>query len=88
MAEFEVPQPIICSPFEEPAQHWLLQEGTEPQLIPGRRSAHYYYRAPGQEAGSDESAGAGEKIDLPLVNLVRDACNGSRLTPSSSAAQR
>jgi type III restriction enzyme len=72
MAEFEVPQPIICSPFAEPAQHWLLQEGTEPQLIPGRRSAHYYYRAPGQEAGADEGAGAGEKIDLPLVNLVRE----------------
>ena len=72
MAEFEVPQPIICSPFAEPTQHWLLQEGTEPQLIPGRRAAHYYYRAPGQEAGAEEGASAGEKIDLPLVNLVRD----------------
>ena len=57
--------------FAEPAQHWLLQEGAEPQLVPGRRAAHYYYRAPGQEAGAEEGAAAGEKIDLPLVNLVR-----------------
>ena len=71
MAEFEVPQPIICSPFEEPTQHWLLQEGTEAQLLPGRRAAHYYYRMPGQEAGGDEGAPTGEKIDLPLVNLIR-----------------
>ena len=72
MAEFEVPQPIICSPFAEPWQHWLLQEGTEPQHVPGRRAAHYYYRAPGQEAGAEEGAAAGKKIDLPLVNLVRE----------------
>jgi len=72
MAEFEVPQPIICSPFAEPSRHWLIQEGTEPTLVEGRRPAHYFYRAPGQEAGATEGAPVGDKIDLPLVNLVRE----------------
>lgn len=71
MAEFEVPQPIICSPFAEPAQHWLLEEGVEPQLESGRRASHYFYRAPGQDAGPEGAAG-GERIELPLVNLVRE----------------
>jgi type III restriction enzyme len=67
MAEFEVPQPIICSPFDEPRQHWLLEEGADPRLEPGRRAAHYFYRAPGAETG-DEGAPVGERVDLPLVN--------------------
>src|SRR5438128_11982443 len=71
MPEFEVPQPIICSPFEEPAQHWRLEEGVPPALEHGRRQAHYFYRAPGQETGATEGAPVGEKIDLPLVNLIR-----------------
>jgi hypothetical protein len=40
MAQFEVPQPIICSPFAEPSDHWWLEEGTEPRREPGRRPAH------------------------------------------------
>ena len=71
MAEFEVPQPIICSPFDEPSEHWLIQEGAEPRRDPGRRPAHYFYRAPGQDAGA-EGAPVGERVELALVNLVRD----------------
>ncbi|MDD3293133.1 MAG: hypothetical protein PHG20_00395, partial [Geobacteraceae bacterium] len=37
MSSFEVDSPIICSPFEEPVEHWLLKEGEEPQRIVGRR---------------------------------------------------
>lgn len=70
MAEFEVPQPIICSPYEEPPEHWLIQEGAEPTREPGRRPSHYFYRVPGQEGG--EGAPVGERIELPLVNLVRE----------------
>ncbi|HVL67893.1 MAG TPA: hypothetical protein VM364_11575 [Vicinamibacterales bacterium] len=36
MAEFEVAQPIICSPFEEPREHWLIQEGAEPRRVTER----------------------------------------------------
>jgi type III restriction enzyme len=70
MAEFEVPEPIICSPFDEPAEHWLIQEGVEPRREPGRRSSHYFYRAPGHDAA--EGAPVGERVELPLVNLVRE----------------
>ena len=71
MAEFEVPQPIICSPFQEPAHHWLLEEGVQPALAEGRRPAHYFYRPPGQDSAS-EGAPVGERIELALVNLVRN----------------
>src|SRR4051812_37609949 len=71
MAEFEVPQPIICSPFEEPSEHWRLEEGTEPTKEAGRRRAQYFYRTPGSDTGTNEGAPVGERIDLPLVNLVR-----------------
>ena len=37
--EYEVPQPIINSPFAEPAQHWYICQGEAPELRPGRRPA-------------------------------------------------
>ena len=71
MSEFEVPQPIICSPFEEPAKHWHLEEGTAPtEPTPGRRPARYFYRAPGEV--TEEGAPTGTAVPLPLVNLLRD----------------
>lgn len=70
MAEFEVPQPIICSPFEEPARHWHIEEGTAPtEPTQGRRPAQYFYRQPG--AKTDEGALTGVAVPLPLVNLIR-----------------
>jgi type III restriction enzyme len=70
MSEFEVPQPIICSPFEEPAQHWHIEEGAAPtEPVPGRRPAHYFYRPPGADA--QEGAPTGTSVELPLVNLLR-----------------
>jgi type III restriction enzyme len=71
VSEFEVPQPIICSPFEEPLKHWHLEEGTVPtEPTPGRRPAHYFYREPGHETA--EGAPTGTLVELTLVNLVRD----------------
>ncbi len=71
MSEFEVPQPIICSPFDEPDQHWHLEEGSAPtEPTPGRRPAHYFYREAGHE--TEEHTPTGTLIELKLVNLVRD----------------
>ena len=50
MSEFEVPQPIICSPFAEPSEHWSLREGTEPARLDGRRPSYYFYRQPRQDS--------------------------------------
>lgn len=71
MHEFEVPEPIICSPYEEPAFHWHLEEGREPEKRPGRRPAQYYYRPPASDATGEEGLPAGIAVELPLVNLVR-----------------
>lgn len=70
MSDFEVPEPIICSPYEEPGRHWFIQEGTAPLLRDGRRASVYFY--PGQGDGSTtEGAPAGTMIELKLVTLVR-----------------
>ncbi len=67
--EFEVPEPIICSPFEEPAWHWHLEEGREPRKEAGRRPSAYFYREP---VARDDGEAAGTAVPLPLVNLIRE----------------
>jgi type III restriction enzyme len=39
---YEVPEPILNSPFEEPLQHWYIREGETPQQRDGRRPAIVY----------------------------------------------
>jgi type III restriction enzyme len=70
VSDFEVPEAIICSPFDEPAHHWHLVEGESPVKRAGRRPALYYYPEP---AGDNDGAAApkGTAIELKLVNLVR-----------------
>jgi type III restriction enzyme len=68
---FEVEQPILCSPYEQPQEHWQIVEGEPPQRVAGRRPAIYYYRAPGPGNDSDLDGNVGTAIELKLVNLVR-----------------
>ncbi len=71
MSGFEVAEPILCGPYDEPTEHWHIVEGEAPQKRPGRRPATYYYRPPGPVA---DSAGddLGTQIELKLVNRVRE----------------
>ena len=71
MNDFEVPEAIICSPFEEPSSHWYLEESVEPQRRPGRRQAIYYYPEPQAPETAGIAAPKGTAIELKLVNLVR-----------------
>jgi type III restriction enzyme len=71
MSAYEVPQPILCSPFDEPREHWRIVEGEEPRRVPGRRPAMYYYRPPSRGNESAPTDGAGTAIELKLVNRVR-----------------
>ena len=48
MSAYEVPQPILNSPFEEPQEYWHIVEGEEPEQRPGRRPAMYFYRSQGE----------------------------------------
>ncbi len=72
MNRFEVKEPILNSPFEEPKEHWWIEEGKEPERRAGRRKALYHYRPPskGAEAEIDESTGTA--IELKLVTLIRE----------------
>jgi type III restriction enzyme len=68
---YEVDQPILNSPYNEPAEYWLIAEGETPHRMPGRRKAMYFYRQPKEETvpGSD---GHGVAVELTLVNLIRE----------------
>lgn len=41
MPDYEVPEPILNSPFEELAWYWNIEEGKEPEKRAGRREAGY-----------------------------------------------
>ena len=71
MTDYEVEQPILNSPYDEPAEYWLINEGETPRRMPGRRKAMYFYRPPGGEA-EPGSNGRGEAVELKLVNLIRE----------------
>jgi type III restriction enzyme len=67
---FEVPEPILSGPYDEPAEHWRIVEGEIPRQEPGRRPATYYYRPPGP-VSEGEGDGLGTLIELKLVNRIR-----------------
>jgi type III restriction enzyme len=67
---FEVSEPILCGPYDEPTEHWRIVEGETLRREPGRRPAMYHYRPPGpvSEAEGDDP---GTLIELKLVNRIR-----------------
>ncbi|MBM3790590.1 MAG: type III restriction endonuclease subunit R, partial [Acidobacteria bacterium] len=72
MSSYEVPEPIICSPFEEPPEHWNITEGEVPERVAGRRKAVYFYRDPKAAPGRQAGEGIGTVIELKLVNMIRE----------------
>jgi type III restriction enzyme len=68
VSNFEVPSPILSSPFEEPKEHWWILEGQPAERRQGRRPALYFYREPTQEA--DQRGGLA--IEMKLVNRIRE----------------
>ena len=68
MSNFEVPNPILSSPFEEPKEHWWILEGQPAERRQGRRPALYFYRDPKRE--TDERGGLA--IEMKLVNRIRE----------------
>jgi type III restriction enzyme len=72
MTAFEVEQPILNSPFEEPAEHWQIEEGHAPKKLASRRSAGYFYRDPKAPQPEPGQPARGDWQELELVNLIRD----------------
>jgi type III restriction enzyme len=71
MSNFEVPEPIINSPYEEPSSYWKIAEGEPPVRRPGRRPASYYFKPPGSQSNFNEPESAGTLIELKMVNRIR-----------------
>ena len=78
--QFEVPEPILNSPFEEPREHWILEEGRGAEKGQGRRPSAYFYRPP----SADGDSAGGTRIPLELVNLVRERVKAWRDHPGDS----
>src|SRR6266511_2407169 len=70
-SSFEVQEPILSSPFEEPTEHWWIEQGRLPERRAGRRPAGYFYRDPGVPAAGDEFT-RGDWVELDLVNRIRE----------------
>ena len=69
---FEVAEPILSSPFEQPPEHWWIEEGKLPERRTGRRPAGYFYRDPLAPPADDEGFTRGEWIELEAVNRIRE----------------
>jgi len=78
MNSYEVPKPILNSPFEVPKEHWYIVEGETPECRPGRRPAVYYYRDPRAKLASGQAGAGGIPVELTLVNLIRERVNAWR----------
>ena len=71
MNTYEVPEPIINSPYDEPQYHWNIIEGEEPQKLSGRRPSIYFFRDPKTGDEKYEDRRTSITIELKLVNLIR-----------------
>src|SRR5512133_2967111 len=71
MSAYEVEQPILNSAFEEPTEHWQIEEGRTPKRAPGRRPAGYFYRDPKAAHPEVGQPARGDWHELELVNLIR-----------------
>jgi type III restriction enzyme len=70
-ANYEVPEPVLNSPYDEPQLYWEIEEGQPPEPKRGRRTAHYYYPDPNAPQSANEQGNRGQRIELVLVNLIR-----------------
>src|ERR1700674_5150696 len=67
-----VDKPIICSPYEEPQDHWIYDKKTGAASRAGiRRPASYWYKTERTGSAQMSLLSEEERDDLPLVNLLR-----------------
>ncbi|HEY3857847.1 MAG TPA: hypothetical protein VGO67_25970 [Verrucomicrobiae bacterium] len=64
-----VENPILCSPYNEPDQHWLYNTQTGvPSKTPNRRPASYWFKSERTGSAQMSLMAEEERDDLPLVN--------------------
>jgi type III restriction enzyme len=67
-----VESPILCSPYQEPDQHWLYDTRTGiPAKVHGRREASYWFKSERTGSAQLSLVAEEERDDLPLVNALR-----------------
>jgi len=66
-----VEKPILCGPYDEPAEHWVYTTEGDAIRMAGRRPASYWFKT--QRVGDQQMALFAEETreDLPLVNALR-----------------
>src|SRR5262245_57535223 len=68
-----VDKPIICSPCDEPNDHWFYDTHTgQASRAAKRRPASYWYKTERTGSAQGELFAEEERDDLPLVNLLRE----------------
>ncbi len=68
-----VEDPILCSPYTEPTEHWLYDMRTGvPSRSPGRRPAGYWFKTERTGSAQFSFLAEEERDDLPVVNVLRD----------------
>jgi type III restriction enzyme len=63
MSTHEVPEPILNSPYVEPAAYWHIEAGQPPERRVGRRPAGYFYRDPKAPTGDSEHEARGQWVE-------------------------
>ena len=83
-----VEDPILCSPWEEPDQHWLYDTKTgRPSKVPARREASYWFRTERTGSAQRSLLAEEERDDLPLVNALREDVRRWRGTGWQNASE-
>lgn len=84
---FEVPNPIINSPYDEPGQHWWITRNRPPELRTGRRPAGYFYLDPDAKPAPGQDEAEAIWVDLTLVNRIRGKLKEWRASGYSGATR-
>ena len=83
-----VENPILCSPYKEPDQHWLYDTRTGiPSKMPKRRPASYWFKTERTGSAQMSLLAEEERDDLPLVNALREDVNRWRESGWENASE-
>ena len=82
-----VEKPILCSPYAEPAEHWVYTTEGDAIRMPGRRPASYWYKTQRIAEGQLALLAEEQREDLPLVNALREDVRRWRASGYEGATQ-
>lgn len=86
-----VENPILCSPYAEPTEHWLYDTKTGiPRRFAGRRAARYWFKSERTGTAQLELEGVAtqeDTDDLPLVNALREDVRAWRKSGWENASE-